>query len=49
MMLGTGRYSSWTQDRFMVFLVLATGLHLLLLFGISFGISLKPIFPLNRW
>lgn len=27
----------------MVFLVMATGLHLLLLFGISFGISLKPI------
>ena len=30
------------QDRFMVCLLLATGLHALLLLGISFGISLKP-------
>lgn len=43
MMLGTKRYAPWTQDRFMVFLVMAAGLHLLLFFGVSFGISLKPI------
>lgn len=30
------------QDRFMVCLVLATGLHALLLLGISFGVTLKP-------
>ena len=33
---------TWMQDRFMVCLVLATGLHALLLLGISFGVSLKP-------
>jgi protein TonB len=33
---------TWMQDRFMVCLLLATGLHALLLLGISFGISLKP-------
>jgi protein TonB len=32
----------WMQDRFMVCLVLATGLHALLLLGISFGVTLKP-------
>jgi protein TonB len=40
-MLNSNNYTSWTQDRFMMFLVLATSLHLLLLFGINFGISLK--------
>jgi protein TonB len=33
---------TWMQDRFMVCLVLATGLHALLLLGISFGVTLKP-------
>ena len=37
------RYRTWTQDRFLVFLVLATGLHVLLFFAISFGISLQPV------
>jgi periplasmic protein TonB len=33
----------WTQDTFMVCLVLAIGLHAAVLFGISFGVSLKPM------
>ncbi|NNK31748.1 MAG: energy transducer TonB [Xanthomonadales bacterium] len=41
-MISQGNDSSWMQDRFMVFLVLATALHALLFFGISFGISLNP-------
>ncbi len=36
-------HTSWLHDRFMVFLVLATALHALLFFGISFGITLKPV------
>jgi protein TonB len=43
MMLDSNRYTSWTQDRFMVFLVLAIGLHGLLFFGINFGVSLNPV------
>ena len=39
---GSGNHS-WMQDQFMVFLVLATALHALLFFGISFGVSLKPV------
>ncbi len=43
MMLKSIQNASWAQDRFMVFLVLATGLHALLFFGISFGIYLSPV------
>jgi len=42
MMLKSNRYPAWTQDRFMLFLVLATALHALLFFGVSFGLSLSP-------
>jgi protein TonB len=43
MMLNSKRSGSWAQDRFMVFLVLATAVHVALFFGISFGISLNPV------
>jgi protein TonB len=43
MMLDSNRYTSWTQDRFMVFLVLAVAVHALLFLGVSFGISLKSV------
>ena len=43
MTLKTGRYTSWTQDRFMVFLVLATAIHAFVFFGINFGIRLDPV------
>jgi protein TonB len=43
MTLKSNRYTSWTQDRFMVFLVLATGLHAILFFGVNFGIDLNPV------
>jgi periplasmic protein TonB len=36
------RYPAWTRDRFMVFLVMATSLHVLVVFGLGFGISLTP-------
>ena len=36
-------YTSWTQDRCMVFLVLAVTLHAVLFFGINFGLSLNPV------
>jgi len=39
----SNRFTSWTQDRFMVFLVLATALHALLFFGVSFGVKLNPV------
>lgn len=42
MMLKSNRYPAWAQDRFMLFLVLATGLHALLFFGVSFGLYLAP-------
>jgi protein TonB len=32
----------WLEDRFMLFLVLATAFHALVLLGVSFGIALKP-------
>ena len=32
----------WLEDRFMLFLVLATALHALVLLGVSFGVTLKP-------
>ena len=43
MTLKSKRYPSWTEDRFMVFLVLATGLHALLFFGVNFGFNLNPV------
>ena len=43
MMLDSNRYTSWTQDRFMVFLVFALAVHALLFLGVSFGISLNPV------
>ena len=36
------RYPAWTRDRFMVFLIMATALHVVVVFGIGFGISLTP-------
>jgi protein TonB len=42
MIMNSNGNGTWMQDRFMVCLVLATGLHALLLLGISFGVSLKP-------
>ena len=33
----------WMHDPFMVCLVLALGIHALVLFGVTFGISLKPL------
>jgi protein TonB len=39
----TGRAGSWVRDRFTLFLVLASAVHLLLIFGISFGVSLNPV------
>jgi protein TonB len=41
--MNSSGYTTWTQDRFMLFLVLAIALHLLLLFGIHFGVSLNPV------
>lgn len=35
--------SHWTHDPFMVCLVLAVGLHVAVVFGITFGFSLKPL------
>jgi len=42
-MLNTKGYTSWTQDRFMLFLVLAVAVHALLFFGIHFGVTLNPV------
>jgi protein TonB len=42
-MLNSNPYTSWTQDRFMVFLVLAIAVHALVLFGIHFGVALNPV------
>jgi len=42
-MLNTSGYTSWTQDRFMLFLVLAVAVHALLFFGIHFGVTLNPV------
>ena len=43
MMRKSNRYTAWTQDRFMVFLVLATAVHALVFFGVGFGINLNPV------
>jgi protein TonB len=37
-----GTYRSWTEDRFMMFLVFAVVVHMALLFGVHFGFSMKP-------
>jgi len=42
MMLKSNLQAAWARDRFMVFLVMATALHALAVFGIGFGISLTP-------
>ena len=42
MMLDSNGYRTWTQDRFMMFLVLAIAVHVLLFFGVNFGVSLNP-------
>ncbi|MGH8035094.1 MAG: hypothetical protein ACREO9_07710, partial [Lysobacterales bacterium] len=34
---------AWMQDRFMVCLVLAIGLHVAVVLGISFGMNLNPV------
>jgi protein TonB len=47
MMLNSNHYRTWTQDRFMLFLVLATALHVVLFFGVSFGFSFKPVSRLS--
>jgi protein TonB len=43
MMLDSNSYRTWTQDRFMVFLMLAIAVHVLLFFSINFGLSLNPM------
>jgi len=40
--MSTTRTWTWTQDRFMVCLVLAIGLHAAILLGVSFGLKLNP-------
>ena len=42
------RYPAWTRDRFMVFLIMATALHVLVVFGLGFGLSLTPPPRLSR-
>ena len=42
MIMNSNGNGTWMQDRFMVCLVMATGLHALLLLGISFGVTLNP-------
>jgi protein TonB len=37
------RSDHWTHDPFMVCLVLAIGIHLAVFFGVTFGVSLKPL------
>jgi protein TonB len=43
MYVNPGRSERWTHDPFMVCLVLALGVHAAVLFGVTFGISLKPL------
>lgn len=40
--MASGNYRSWTEDRFMVFLVFAVALHLVIAFGVQFGFSINP-------
>jgi protein TonB len=37
------RNDHWTHDPFMVCLVLAIGIHVAVFFGVTFGVSLKPL------
>lgn len=39
----TRRNQHWTHDPFMVCLVLAIGIHAVVFFGVTFGVSLKPL------
>jgi len=41
--VGAHRSEHWVHDPFMVCLVLALGIHAAVLFGVTFGISLKPL------
>jgi protein TonB len=41
--MAANRNPHWTHDPFMVCLVLAIGIHAAVLFGVTFGISLKPL------
>jgi protein TonB len=43
MYMNPGRREHWTHDPFMVCLVLALGVHAAVLFGVTFGVSLKPL------
>lgn len=42
-MLNSNHPASWTQDRFMVFLVFAVALHAAIFFGVNFGLKLNPV------
>ena len=46
MMMTWHKSPPWLEDRFMLFLVLATALHALVLLGVSFGVAPKPAHPL---
>ena len=41
--MGGSSAPAWMQDRFMVCLVLAIGLHAALVLGVSFGVNLNPV------
>jgi len=43
MIMNWHRNHPWLEDRFMLFLVLATALHAMVFLGVSFGITLKPL------
>lgn len=42
-MAGSDFKSRWAHDPFMLFLTLAIGIHAAVLFGVTFGVSLKPL------
>ena len=42
-MAGAHHRTRWTHDPFMVCLVFAIAVHAAVLFGVTFGISLKPL------
>ena len=46
MIMNWHKGNPWLEDRFMLFLVLATAFHALVLLGVSFGVVLKPSPPL---
>ena len=41
--MSTHRPRAWHEDHFMLALVLATGVHALVLLGVTFGITMKPV------